>query len=650
MALAGELARYIGNEMIKTGGKELARAGAKSALSSLVPSVATKVGTGIATKAGTSLLNQATSLGLAKNDANKWILNTSILDTDEGVGKIKDFMNPILGGDKTPNYQRFLEQIGEGEYQMGHRPNLYVGDSETKFPLSNMEADPDYLPKIYGDNEASTVRNLLMLGNNGPDAQRSAKIIAQYQNQPDKMVKIFRQAPKDMNYGDWVGLSKEYADNHIGNSPDNRLWEREVPASEVMFAGDDINEWGYYPKQVQLDDELGTALDDVIRSGRVPSIVDNESGQDIADFLVSRGLEKTPENIAMAKAMMPKTELNMAIRASGVDNGVATRAENYLKASPSFDDDTMDLIETLRGVGANVDNNGLVSLYHRTTPENASEIYKTGKMFGKENDGGIFFSTNKGFQPGYGSAVVEARIPANKIQLDDIFDNNADVKYVVGRPNQMEDMSEYLVRDMSIPVEQIESDGVPIEVLNKVKKYFEPAGELGSDMKSVARAMRDYKDKNVMNMAENMIDEYGNGNFDWAALRKKGEKAIEKIVGKDGLNNLKTFIEPVVNNTSKRGEYEINKTVATNFLKSKDSDAVVKASRELLHPGTKIYRRGSKSGISWTTDKALANSSKYDGELLEHILTEDDRYIAPQFIDILQRTIENENQVLFKLK
>lgn len=213
----------------------------------------------------------------------------------------------------------------------------------------------------------------------------------------------------------------------------------------------------------------------------------------------------------------------------------------------------------------------------------------------------------------------------------------------------MEDMSEYLVRNMNIPVEKIESDGVPIEVLNKVKKYFEPAGELGSDMKSVAKAMRDYKDKNVMNMAENMIDEYGKGNFDWATLRRNGEKAIRGMAGEEGLNNLKTFIEPVVNNTSKRGEYEINKTVATNFLKSKDSDAIVKASRELLPPGTKIYRRGDKSGISWTTNEALAKSSKYDGELIEHTLTKSDRYIAPEFVDILQRTIENEYQVIFKL-
>jgi len=264
MAVSGELAKYIGNEIIKAGSNGVATKAATSALSSIVPNMATKV----ATKAVPSMLEKASALGLSKNGANKWILDTGMLDTDKGVGQIKDFMSPILG-EKTPNYQRFLEQIGEGEYQMGHRPSLYVGDSETKFPLSNMEADPDYLPKIYGDNEASTVRNLLMLGDTGPDAQRSAKIIAQYQNQPDKMVKIFRQAPKDMNYGDWVGLTKEYADNHIGNNPNNQLWEREVPASEVMFAGDDINEWGYYPKQVQLDDEIANELNMAIERAGV---------------------------------------------------------------------------------------------------------------------------------------------------------------------------------------------------------------------------------------------------------------------------------------------------------------------------------------------------------------------------------------------
>lgn len=204
----------------------------------------------------------------------------------------------------------------------------------------------------------------------------------------------------------------------------------------------------------------------------------------------------------------------------------------------------------------------------------------------------------------------------------------------------------YLVLDK----EQLRDNSVPVKFNKSSSKNLAPATKLGKDLNSVAEAMREYKAKNMKKMADNMIDGYSNEIFDWAALRKKGEKAIEKIVGKDGLKNLKTFVEPVVNNTSKAGEYEVNKTIATNFLKNTDSDKIVEASRELLPPGTKIYRRGSKTGISWTTDEALAKSSKYDGELLEHILTKNDRYIAPQFIDILQRTIENENQVIFKLK
>lgn len=58
MALAGELAKYVGNELVKTGSKELAKAGARSALPSLVPSVATQIGTDLATKAGSNMATQ----------------------------------------------------------------------------------------------------------------------------------------------------------------------------------------------------------------------------------------------------------------------------------------------------------------------------------------------------------------------------------------------------------------------------------------------------------------------------------------------------------------------------------------------------------------------------------------------------------------
>lgn len=82
MALAGELAKYVGNELVKTGSKELAKAGAKSALSSLVPSVATQVGTDLATKAGSNMATQGVLNSLVPIRSN-WV----------GEGDIEGMLN-----------------------------------------------------------------------------------------------------------------------------------------------------------------------------------------------------------------------------------------------------------------------------------------------------------------------------------------------------------------------------------------------------------------------------------------------------------------------------------------------------------------------------------------------------------------------------
>lgn len=56
MALAGELAKYIGNEIIKVGGKDLATKTAPSALSNLAPKIATKAGASMDNKIGKELI------------------------------------------------------------------------------------------------------------------------------------------------------------------------------------------------------------------------------------------------------------------------------------------------------------------------------------------------------------------------------------------------------------------------------------------------------------------------------------------------------------------------------------------------------------------------------------------------------------------
>lgn len=55
--------------------------------------------------------------------------------------------------------------------------------------------------------------------------------------------------------------------------------------------------------------------------------------------------------------------------------------------------DAQDLIEEIKSVGAKVDKNGYITLYHQTTNENADKIRQTGKMFAKEPY--VYFSTSE---------------------------------------------------------------------------------------------------------------------------------------------------------------------------------------------------------------------------------------------------------------
>ena len=108
--------------------------------------------------------------------------------------------------------------------------------------------------------------------------------------------------------------------------------------------------------------------------------------------------------------------------------------------------DAQDLIEDIKSVGGEVDDNGYVTLYHQTTTENANEILETGKMTAKEF--GVFFSTSKNAQQsdGRGTTKLEFKIPAEKLLIDDMFDDNIDVKIPLNRPGEFIDVSDYLVK------------------------------------------------------------------------------------------------------------------------------------------------------------------------------------------------------------
>lgn len=94
------------------------------------------------------------------------------------------------------------------------------------------------------------------------------------------------------------------------------------------------------------------------------------------------------------------------------DRGVA--GDDFLNAE--------DLAKEILSVGGTITEDGKAVLYHGTTAEAARKIKESGKMVGKEPN--IFFSTKKdGLILDYGKSVVEVQIPLEKLELNDIFDD-----------------------------------------------------------------------------------------------------------------------------------------------------------------------------------------------------------------------------------
>jgi hypothetical protein len=90
--------------------------------------------------------------------------------------------------------------------------------------------------------------------------QESIRQMRRARGNPDHTATIYRAAPRGVehiNHGDWVTLSHRYAAEHAKHPTDPHedmpTIKAQVPAHHVRFAGDDLNEWGYFGPSVKAD-------------------------------------------------------------------------------------------------------------------------------------------------------------------------------------------------------------------------------------------------------------------------------------------------------------------------------------------------------------------------------------------------------------
>lgn len=183
------------------------------------------------------------------------------------------------------------------DYGMSHRPSTDYGDG------SNFEEN---MPDVFEHPEWYFF---------GSDARskkayrESLEALRKVRNNPEGEITIYRATIGDsINEGDWVTPSKTYAEWHNDSQFDGKanIIELKVKAKDIRFAGDDLNEFGYFPNGT--DNFSLSRIDDIAPVGE-----NDIFGKDIAvQEQVKEAIAPLQEQIETLTKTISDLQENMA--------------------------------------------------------------------------------------------------------------------------------------------------------------------------------------------------------------------------------------------------------------------------------------------------------------------------------------------------
>lgn len=236
------------------------------------------------------------------------------------------------------------------------------------------------------------------------------------------------------------------------------------------------------------------------------------------EYVENNNIQNLQQNTTKNQNDNLQQQITQTENKNGLNQNV--EGQNKLEQRVSGDEllNTQDFIEEIKNVGADVDENGYVTIYHRTSKGNADSIYKNGKMSAKED--GIFFSTSKdGYNnSNYGDSVVKLKVPAEMLELDDIFDDEASVKIKLNNKNQQLDVNDYLVKNDNInefngytqkEIDNISSDKISIANSKAdIVKFAQKAKKVPGNFKMFVGKIANSTANRVKSILDIDIDNY----------------------------------------------------------------------------------------------------------------------------------------------
>lgn len=212
---------------------------------------------------------------------------------------------------------------------MSHRPS-YEG-----MPPAYDLLKGGQLPKdVYTHPDYSLGNGAIRRGEKA--ANESWDVLLKIRNKPEAEITVYRASPKnELRNGDWITLSKEYAKQASleEGTPVNSF---KVKAKDVIFAGDDVNEFGFYPKS-QLTDIWNKAQDKNISeySFEPQRQIDESSAFLEPDELLASKFDTALRNIEENKALGKDTRGDISKFVASLRKEGLTDAEIGMVKSPT---------------------------------------------------------------------------------------------------------------------------------------------------------------------------------------------------------------------------------------------------------------------------------------------------------------------------
>ena len=163
--------------------------------------------------------------------------NPNLLNEKCWKGYTQKGMKTMFG----KRYPNCVKKIKEEDYKGEHTaPSKDQGYS----PMDNLY--DTYGDDIYTSNAAR------YYGDGYPFDNLAIAIMQSARNKPNKLIKIYRAVPKEVNTinnGDWVTITPNYAKGHGQSVLNNKfkIISKTVPASTLYTDGNSIHEFGYNP-------------------------------------------------------------------------------------------------------------------------------------------------------------------------------------------------------------------------------------------------------------------------------------------------------------------------------------------------------------------------------------------------------------------